>query len=303
MLSEIFYWLLDMSISASIAGCVILLLGKIRNIPRRILHVLWVIPLFRMWIPIGLSSKYSLMTQISKYTTRSVTVYRGFPELSMTNFVMAAEDYFPITYKVDALGTVYRIAGIVWIIIMAALLLIFSMVYAVTKWDIKDARHFRDHVYISGKAESPAVYGIIRPKIVIPELYDLKDYKYILMHENAHIRRKDNLWRIIAVITVSVHWFNPLSWLFLRCFLQNLEHACDETVLAQCGEEERKGYAASLLNCAESRNLYAAAFGGAKIRTRIDRILSYKKLSAFSAAFFVVLSIYIGYVLLTNAVS
>ena len=68
-------------------------------------------------------------------------------------------------------------------------------------------------------------------------------------------------------------------------------------------EEEKKEYAASLLNCAESKNLYASAFGGAKMRTRIDRILSYKKLSFFSTVCFLLLSVFIAYALLTNAVS
>jgi len=71
-------------------------------------------------------------------------------------------------------------------------------------------------------------------------------------HESAHIYRKDNLWRIIAVISASVHWFNPLIWLFLKKFLEDTELACDEQVLANCGEDEKKAYAMALVDCAES---------------------------------------------------
>lgn len=303
MLSEVFYWLLNMSISASIAGCIILLLSRIHKIPRRVIKALWVIPFLRMWIPVGVNSKFSLMSQIAKLTTRSVTVYKGYTELSMTNSVMMADTYFPITFKVSVLEDVYRIAGMVWIIIAGALLAAFGAVYVVTKREIKDAHHLRDNIYLSSKTASPAAYGILRAKIVIPKFYDEKDYRYILLHENAHIRKKDNLWRAMGVVTASLHWFNPLSWLFLKAYFQNLELACDEAVLSQCKEEEKKEYAASLLNCAESKNLYASAFGGAKMRTRIDRILSYKKLSFFSTVCFLLLSVFIAYALLTNAVS
>ena len=50
MLAEIFYWLFNMSIAASVTGCVLLLLRRIRWIPRRVTAALWAIPFLRMWI-------------------------------------------------------------------------------------------------------------------------------------------------------------------------------------------------------------------------------------------------------------
>lgn len=301
MLSDVFYWLLNMSISASIAGCIVILLGKIQKIPRRVIQVLWVIPLFRMWIPFGMNSKYSLMSLLSHITTKSVTVYEGIADFSMMNSVMAADSYFPITYKVNLLKTVCQVAGIIWLIIMAVLLHFWSMVYVITKNEIKNASHLRDNIYLSDKVTSPAAYGILRAKIVIPEIYDEQNYPFTLLHENAHIERKDNLWRVIAIITASLHWFNPLSWIFLKIFLEQLELACDETVLAQCNETEKKEYAATLVRCAENTYLFASAFGGAKLRPRIDRILSYKKISVFSTVCFILFALMVCYVLMTNA--
>jgi hypothetical protein len=71
--------------------------------------------------------------------------------------------------------------------------------------------------------------------------------------------------------------------------------------LADCTEDDKKAYATALVDCTESRIVFASAFGGAKIRVRVDRILSYKKLSVISIISFTVLAIAIGYVLLTNA--
>lgn len=301
MPSEIFYWLLNMSISSSIVGIIIVLLGKVRRIPRGIISLLWIVPFLRMWIPVGINSKYSLMSLISRFTTKTVTVYEGAAQLSMMNHMSLADTYFPVIYKVNLLEDVFKIATIVWLIIAAALIIAMFILYAVTKSELKDARHMRDNIYISDKITSPAVYGIFREKIIIPSIYQDDDLKYILMHEQAHIKRKDNLWRVVAILTACVHWFNPLSWLFLKSFLSSIELACDETVLKNCTDSEKKCYANTLLNCVESKSLYASAFGGAKVRVRIERILSYRKLSTLSVIGFIALSIVVCYVLLTNA--
>ena len=301
MLSDVFYWLFNMSISAAIAGGVILLLAKVKRIPRGIICTLMAIPFIRMWLPLGIGSEYSLMSLISRLTTKTVIVYDGTIPFSMTNFTMAANAYFPIIYKTNMLERVFHIAAIIWLIIAAALLITMLIIYTVTKAELKDARLLRDNIYISDKITSPAVYGVFREKIILPREYEAVDLKFIFMHENAHIRRKDNLWRILAIITVCIHWFNPLAWLLLKSFLMNSELACDEAVLKKCSESEAKDYAKTLLNCAENKNLYVSAFGGAKLRVRIERIISYKKLSALSVTAFATFAATVAYTLLTNA--
>ncbi len=301
MLSEAFYWLFNMSISASIVGIIILILGKIKKLPRRLAHILWAIPFLRMWIPVGMSSKYSLMTLISKFTTKTVVVYDGTLDFTFTNHIMAAGNYYPITYKANLLDSLFSIASTVWIIVTAILLIASVILYVLLKSELKDASLLRDNIYASDRITSPAIYGVFRPKVFVPRGYELRDLHYILGHESAHIHRRDNLWRIIAVISAAVHWFNPFVWLFLKKFLEETELACDERVLADCGEEEKKSYATALVDCAEGRNVFASAFGGAKIRVRIDHILSYKKLSIISIISFTVFAIAVGYVLLTNA--
>ena len=145
-----------------------------------------------------------------------------------------------------------------------------------------------------------AVYGIVRPKILLPMSYKGRN-DLIIAHEKMHIRRLDNLWRMLAFITVAVHWFNPLCWLFLKEFLADLELSCDERVLATLGADRTKEYASSLLESTQGTAVFASAFGGAKIRTRIENILSFKKMTWFSLMVFVSLISVIFYVLLTNA--
>ena len=305
MLSEIFYWLLSMSVSASIAGIAVLLFGKISRLPRRLYCFLWVIPFIRMWIPVGMNSRYSLMTLLTmlskKTVVKNIVVYSGDISMSMMNHVGAAKTYFPVTYEIDLLEDIFLVASILWLAVASVLLLFVIAIYAVTALELKKARHLRDNIYISNALAAPAAYGVLRGMIVLPENYSEDELRFILQHENAHIRRRDNLWRLVSVVTVCVHWFNPLAWVFLKKFFESTELACDEAVLAQCGEGERKSYAAALLNHAESRSKLIPAFGGARLRVRIERILSYKSLSAFSAGCFAALAAAISYVLLTNA--
>ena len=110
-----------------------------------------------------------------------------------------------------------------------------------------------------------------------------------------------NFIRILALIVVCFHWFNPFAWLMLKLLYSDIELACDESVLSKCDEAERKEYAYTLLSTAEKTNLFVASFGGSKIRIRIENILSYSKISIFSIVSFAALVIAICYVLLTNA--
>jgi beta-lactamase regulating signal transducer with metallopeptidase domain len=106
---------------------------------------------------------------------------------------------------------------------------------------------------------------------------------------------------VIAFLVVAVHWFNPLSWIFLKAFLADLELSCDERVLVKLGADRSKEYASALLECKQGATVFASAFGGARIRTRIENILSFRKLTWFSLMAFIALISVIFYVLLTNA--
>ena len=303
MLGETFYWIFNMSITAAVTGLVVLLIRTVRKIPRRGIYYLWIIPFLRMVIPLGLNSPYSLMSLLSRFTTRTVTVFMPADDIgfSMTNCVMAANSYFPITYKVNLLERLFSASSIVWIIGLLAAAAALAILYFSGIHEMKDSVHLRENIYLSEKIQSPAVYGIVRPRIILPVSYAEKDIDYILMHERMHIRRADNLWRILAFIITAVHWFNPFAWLFLKLFLADTELACDECVISKCSPEQRKAYALSLLECQRSSSLFASAFCGAKIRTRIENVLSFQKMTWISAAGFIALAIAIAVVLLTNA--
>ena len=181
MLQEVFYWIFNMSITAAITGVLIMLVRLIKKIPRRLTVFLWVIPFLRMTFPFGMNSPYSVMSLLSKITTKTIVVYQPTEDVafSMVNNVMVADTYFPITYKVNILENIFGVASVVWVIVSLALLLMLVVTYCTTIYEIKDSLHLKENIYLSEKIISPAVYGIIKPRIVLPALYKDRNIDYI----------------------------------------------------------------------------------------------------------------------------
>ena len=303
MIGEICYWLINMSIVASFMGLIVMLIRKIRFIPRRVSVFLWIIPFLRMMVPVGINSQYSLLSLTSKLLTDSIRTYQPSEDidLSFVNTIKAAESYSPITFKAQMLETVFNVAGMVWITVSLALIIALTILYISTKRAVSDSKLMEANIFLSDKVDSPAVYGIFRPRIIIPDSYKEMELEYIIRHEKTHIRRLDNLWRIIGFLTACVHWFNPLSWVFLKAFLTDLELACDEMAVSGYDVDKRKEYARTLLMCSQSKSMLVSAFGGAKVRTRIENVLSYKKMTAISSIGFTLLVLVIIFTLITNA--
>lgn len=302
MLSEIFYWALNISIIGGITGLMVLVLRRIRKLPRFTIYLLWTLPLIRLWIPFGISNPLSFLNILSRYTTKTVIVWNN-PQFSIANSIQAANNYFPIVYKTSLLENVFRVASLVWIVIATAAIMTALLLYFFTKSELENAVRIKDNIYQSDRITSPAVYGVFHPKIIIPTSLINGEINYILLHEQVHIKRKDNLWKVFAIITACLHWFNPLVWVMLKSFFADMELACDTRVIKNLDQKQTNEYATAILYAANGKAFFASAFGGAKTKVRIENILSYKKLTIFSsvclATFFVVLVI----ISLTNAIT
>lgn len=102
----------------------------------------------------------------------------------------------------------------------------------------------------SGRLESPALIGIFRPRIVIPDdfeqRYSVRQQRLILQHEAIHRSRGDHWFNAIAAILLCVFWFHPLlDWAF-GCFRRDQEMACDARVL-EAFPGWRRSYGEALL--------------------------------------------------------
>lgn len=307
-MTEIIYWIISMSILGTFTCTAVLLIGCIKKIPRRAVMVLWALPAIRLLFPVSLGSKISWLNIFGKYAPRIVEIPDSglselvFSEFTMMNAVQLADEYFPARFENSGVEGFFDVTGIIYVIVAAALLLTAVTLAVMSRAELRNARHLKDNIYISENLLSPAAVGILRPRIILPEYLADGDNEYVLMHERAHIVRHDNLYRALAVFICCLHWFNPFIWLFLGRFLETLELACDENVLARCGEEKKKEYAKAIIGCEEKRTVFISSFGGARTRVRIEKILSYKKMSLLSAVCLALFILAAAVVLLTNSV-
>jgi HEAT repeat protein/beta-lactamase regulating signal transducer with metallopeptidase domain len=86
----------------------------------------------------------------------------------------------------------------------------------------------------AGNITIPFTAGITRPVIVLPNVtreWSAEKQEAVLLHELAHIARRD-LWTSLAAhVACAVHWFNPLVWVAARRLRIEGEKACDDAVL------------------------------------------------------------------------
>lgn len=143
-------------------------------------------------------------------------------------------------------------------------------------------------VFTNDEIASPLVCGLFAPKIYLPTRIDFSNtdlLRHILCHETMHIRRKDNWIKAVMLVTLCLHWFNPLVWIMSKYLASDLELACDEAVLRHYDKEEeiRKNYAFSLLTMAITGNrptLLYSAFSKTEVERRIQSVLQYRKASS-----------------------
>jgi beta-lactamase regulating signal transducer with metallopeptidase domain len=85
------------------------------------------------------------------------------------------------------------------------------------------------------QARTPAVNGVIRPRISLPhdiaDVLDAQELDAVLLHELRHATRRDNLIRLVHELALCVLWFHPLVWLAGRRLALFRELSCDEWVI------------------------------------------------------------------------
>ena len=81
-------------------------------------------------------------------------------------------------------------------------------------------------------AVSPMVMGMIRPVLILPETALTESrLPYVLRHELVHYRRGDIIWRWLAVLATSIHWFNPMVYVAAAQMQEACEISCDWCVV------------------------------------------------------------------------
>ena len=96
----------------------------------------------------------------------------------------------------------------------------------------------------SGAVASPLLAGWLRPCILVPTAAEAPS-REVLLHELAHLRRRDLWWMTLAHLAGALWWFHPLAWNAARRMERSAENVCDDLVVRWSGDAA--GYAAQLL--------------------------------------------------------
>jgi beta-lactamase regulating signal transducer with metallopeptidase domain len=104
------------------------------------------------------------------------------------------------------------------------------------------------HLKCSPFVAGPCVFGWRRPTILLPESEAHIDDD-VLIHELAHVARRDGFWKTLSEGIVALLWFQPLLWRLKSRMQFCAEEVCDDFVV-QFGTD-RCAYADRLTRIAE----------------------------------------------------
>lgn len=119
---------------------------------------------------------------------------------------------------------------------------------------------------------SPCVFGLLRPRILLPAGLSPAEAEPALLHELAHVRRGDLLLGALAGVVSALYWFHPLVRLAVRRLADLRELCCDRTVARRIGPG-LADYRRALLDYAARRHGRALAglsfVGGSSLLARL----------------------------------
>jgi len=109
---------------------------------------------------------------------------------------------------------------------------------------------------LSNQIDAPITFGWLNPIVLLPiaicNQLTTKEIETILMHEIAHILRKDYIINIIISLNQTILFFNPFSILLIKEMSLQREIACDLMVIEN--NPEKVEYMNALLKIAEHVN-------------------------------------------------
>jgi Tol biopolymer transport system component len=167
-------------------------------------------------------------------------------------------------------------------------------------------------VVATDKVKSPALFGFIRPRLLLPkgmlETLSREELRYVFLHELAHLKRHDIYIGWLMSLLQVLHWFNPLIWLAFYRLRADRELACDALVLARTQSGQAKDYGRTIVNLLErfSRSQRLPAMAGiletkAQLKRRITMIARFKNKSYQWSPLAVILIIILACVSLPDA--
>ena len=168
-------------------------------------------------------------------------------------------------------------------------------------------------VFESASVSSPILYGMLKPRVVLPNgflgRFNREEVRFVILHEMVHLKSGDLILNWLTTFLQAVHWFNPLVWVGFERWRADREQACDAVVLRTVGAARKRDYGETIIQLLEDGGHRTAIPGHVgvsaapgELRSRLAMIVAFEPASRRSAlALFLVAGI--GLACLTNAPS
>lgn len=303
------------SVEASVLLLLIIVLQKVfhRALPVLWRHGLWFLVVVRLLLPVPPQSEWSIFNWLKLHTPETDNaVYVEAQPLQIKDTVPGAARYAAPLVRKKVVWP--RVLFTVWGTGTVVLLLNILFQQLRLRYFIGRQRQLTDSqilnlledckgqmgittpitVVAAEGIDSPALFGFVRPRILLPgkilKSLSVEELRFVLLHELAHVKRWDVAMNWMATILQIVHWFNPLLWWGFMRMRADREQACDAMVLSHTGEEESTAYGHTIIKLLESysRPAFLPSMTGIledkrAMRKRITMIAGFKRVGPLSA--------------------
>lgn len=148
---------------------------------------------------------------------------------------------------------------------------------------------------------TPMLAGLFRPAVFIPRIeLTYEQWRFIFLHELTHFKRRDLLWKTVATVVNSIHWFNPLVYWLCANINKACETSCDEEVLKRVDSKDKKHYGMTILevldfSVGKKQAIYSAFFVSKNnLKSRLKSIASFKKAPFYITTVSILISLLAG---------
>lgn len=286
-MEAVFLKLVNMSITASYLVAAVLVLRLIlKRSPKWIRVALWGLVGLRLVLPFSFKSVLSLIPSTEPLPQEFLyaatpRVQTGIPYVNNMLNPVIAQSLAPAELTSANPTQIWSfIFSQLWILGVVIMGLYALISYLIVRRRVRPSIRVTGNLYLCDSIETPFILGIGKPRIYLPSSLDQTTADHVLAHELAHLKRRDHWWKPLGFLLLTVYWFNPVMWLAYILLCRDIEMACDERVIREMDEREKKAYSRALLQCSVPRHMIAAcplAFGEVGVKTRIKSVLNYKK--------------------------
>lgn len=106
----------------------------------------------------------------------------------------------------------------------------------------------KNSIYLNPTLTTPCTVGFFRCRVFFPSVsFSDSEKNWLLTHEEAHISRKDPLFKLLCTICLCLHWYNPVCWLLLPLYQYCSECSSDAVVVKDMSAAQKRAYAQLLI--------------------------------------------------------